>query len=197
MTMPSLRPGMIAIPRRTIVMIGMPGSGKSTIARKLASRLGAPFADADQRVEEAAGMTIEQIFHRLGEAEFRKAERRVIERLLRGPMQVLATGGGAFMDDETRDLIKQQGVAVWLKADLDMLVERCSRKNDRPLLKGGDPRQVLSRLMAEREPVYAEACVNVESTERPIDETVRLIIHALGRYATTLPPEQPRVVTSA
>src|ERR1700735_2379446 len=126
-------------PAKSLVIIGMPGSGKSSIGRKLAARLGIPFFDADDEIETAAGMRIEQIFERFGEAEFRKGERRVVARLLDQPPHVLATGGGAFMDPETRALIRTKAVSVWLRADLATLIERTSRRDDRPLLKQGAP----------------------------------------------------------
>ena len=142
--------------RRTIALVGLMGVGKSTIGRRLAQALGLPFRDADQEIEAAAGRTIPEIFAERGEAEFRAGERRVIARLLDEPAHVLATGGGAFMDAQTRLLMKENAITVWLKADLDVLVRRVGRKNTRPLLTGKDTREVMQELMEKRYPVYAE-----------------------------------------
>lgn len=169
-------------PTRPIVLVGMMGAGKSSVGRKLAARLAVPFFDADTEVEAAAGMSVARVFETLGEAEFRKGERRVIARLLDKPVHVLATGGGAFMDDETRDLIRRRAVSVWLRASLDTLAERTGRRDDRPLLQGGNPREILHRLMTEREPVYAQADVTVDSDTRPTDETVDRVLKALAEY---------------
>jgi len=158
------------------------GAGKSAIGRRLAARLGLPFVDADQEIEIAAGCTIEDIFERFGEAEFRKGEEKVIRRLMRGPKKVLATGGGAYMSRRTRELIGERGVAVWLRADLDTLLRRVSRRNDRPLLKGGDARQTLARLMDERYPVYAQADIVVDSTDGPHEVVVQEIVAKLEQY---------------
>jgi shikimate kinase len=166
-------------PAQTLVIIGMPGSGKSSIGRKLAARLGLTFSDADDEIEAAAGMRIEQIFERFGEAEFRNGERRVIARLLDKPVHVLATGGGAFMDTETRDLIHDKATSIYLRADIETLIERTSRRNDRPLLKGGDPGEILKKLFAERGPVYAMADIIIDSDNRPADETVERVVQAL------------------
>ena len=141
----------ISLPR-TVALVGLMGAGKSSIGRRLAQRLKVPFIDADAEIEAAAGATIEEIFERHGEAAFREGERRVIARLLEGPVQVLATGGGAFMDPATRALMRERAITVWLRADLELLLSRVTRRNNRPLLKGGDPRAVLERLMAERYP---------------------------------------------
>jgi shikimate kinase len=168
---------------KSIVIIGMPGSGKSAVGRKLAARLSIPFFDADEEIEAAAGMKIEQIFEHYGETEFRKGERRVITRLLDQPIHVMATGGGAFMDPETRMLIRAKAVSVWLRADLETLLERTSRRSDRPLLKNGDPREILKKLAAEREPFYAEADVTTDSDHRPADETVDRILKGLATFA--------------
>lgn len=172
------------VPSKSLVIIGMPGSGKSSVGRKLAARFSIPFFDADEEIETAAGMKIEQIFERFGEAEFRKGERRVITRLLEQPVHVLATGGGAFMDAETRTLIQAKGVSIWLRADLETLVERTGRRSDRPLLKGGDPREILKQLNAEREPFYSKADITIDSDNRPADETVDRILKALAGFAS-------------
>jgi shikimate kinase len=168
-----------ALRQRTVALVGLMGAGKSSIGRRLAHALGMPFHDADDEVERAAACTIPEIFAALGEAAFRDGERRVIARLLDQPPHVLATGGGAFMNAETRELIAQKAVSVWLKADVDVLVRRVSRRTDRPLLKDGDPREVLERLTAERYPTYALADITVESVETAHQATVEAIIEAL------------------
>ena len=166
----------------TIVMVGLMGAGKTSIGRRLAVRIGLPFVDADDEIEVAAGSSIEDIFERLGEASFRDGERRVIARLLDGPAIVLATGGGAFMDAQTREHIAEKGISVWLRADLDTLVRRTSRRNDRPLLKEGDPREILSRLMAQRYPIYEQADIVIDSIDAPAEETVQYVLDALKAY---------------
>lgn len=164
---------------RTVVLVGLMGAGKTTVGRRLAERLGLRFVDADNEIEAAAGMSIADIFETHGEAHFREGERRVIARLLEEPGQVLATGGGAFMDPETRALIAERAISVWLKADLDVLYHRVVRRNTRPLLRLDDPRKVLERLIAERYPVYAEADVTVESGDVPHEAMVDKIVAAL------------------
>jgi shikimate kinase len=176
---------------RPIVMVGMMGAGKSAIGRRLAQRLGLPFVDADAEIERAAGTTIAEIFEKHGEAVFRDGERRVIARLLDGPIGVLATGGGAFMDTETRARIRNRAITVWLKADLDTLVERVSRRGHRPLLKNGDPREILTRLMAQRDPIYAEADITVETGHAPTAATVERVIEALAAFRTRAGAERP------
>ena len=174
-----------ALRARTIALVGLMGVGKSTIGRKLAAALDLPFSDADQEIEKAAGRTISEIFAERGEDEFRAGERRVISRLLEGGPHVLATGGGAFMNPQTRQLIKDKAISVWLKADLDVLVRRCSRKDTRPLLAGKDVRQVLQDLMHERYPVYAEADVALETDDRPAHAAVDSLIKALEDHLKT------------
>ncbi len=169
-----------ALQDRTIALVGLMGVGKSTIGRKLALTLGIPFRDADTEIEQAAGRSISEIFAERGEAEFRAGERRVIARLLDESPHVLATGGGAFMNPETRDLIKDKAVSVWLKADLDVMVRRVSRKDTRPLLVDRDPRQVLKALMTDRYPVYALADIVIETDDRPANAAVEAIVAALG-----------------
>lgn len=159
----------------------MMGVGKSTVGRRLASRMGLPFIDADEEIEHAAGMTIPEIFEKYGEAGFRDGERRVIARLLDEEPRVIATGGGAFMNDETRALILAKAVAIWLDADLEILVERVSRREGRPLLKGRDPRTVLRELAEVRNPVYAQAPLHIRSGEGPHEQTVDRILEALAR----------------
>ena len=150
---------------RAIVLVGMMGAGKSSIGKRLAAWLDLPFVDADAEIETAANASIPDIFERYGEAHFRDGERRVIQRLLDGKPKVLATGGGAYMNPETRAAIDAAGVAIWLKADLDVLMSRVRRRSNRPLLKSGDPAETMRRLMDERYPVYAEAPIHIASRE--------------------------------
>lgn len=163
-------------------MVGLMGAGKTSIGRRLAQRLGLPFIDADHEIEAAAGCTIEEIFERFGEAAFRDGERRIIQRLLERPVHVLATGGGAFIDAETRRRIKESAVSVWLRADLDVLLRRVGRRSNRPLLRRGDPREVLAALIELRHPIYAEADVCVDSVDGPADATVERVIEALEHH---------------
>ncbi|MXY38842.1 MAG: shikimate kinase [Rhodospirillaceae bacterium] len=172
---------------RTVVLVGLMGVGKSAVGRRLARRLDLPFIDADAEIEAAAGNSIEELFRQHGEAEFRAGERRVIARLLEGEPHVLATGGGAFMDPETRSLVRARGISIWLNADLDTLVERVSRRNNRPLLKNGDARQTLSDLMAIRNPVYAEADITVASVDRPLGEMTVRVADALQDWIAAHP----------
>jgi shikimate kinase len=167
---------------RAVVMVGLMGAGKSAIGKRLAQALGLSFVDADKEIEEAAGCTIPEIFARFGEPAFRDGERRVIARLLEGPICVLATGGGAFMDDSTRAKIKERGLSVWLRADLDTLVRRTARRSNRPLLNAGDPREILGKLMAQRYPVYAAADVTVESLDAPPESTTARVVDALRAH---------------
>lgn len=159
-----------AVPRldRSVVLVGLMGVGKTTIGRRLSARLGLPFVDADAEIESAAGQTISEIFERFGEAHFRDGERRVIARLIDGPPKVLATGGGAFVHDETRALILAKAIAVWLDADIATLVERVGRRSNRPLLAGRDAKTVLTELAAVRNPLYAQAQIHVASKPAPI-----------------------------
>ncbi len=168
--------------RRTIVMVGMMGAGKSSIGRRLANRLGMAFADADTEIEQAANASIPEIFEKHGEAYFRDGERRVIQRLLDGAPKVLATGGGAFIQAETRAAIQATAVSIWLKADRDLLLSRVKRRNNRPLLKNGDPAEVLERLIAERYPVYAEADIHIQSRDVAHDVVIDDILAALADY---------------
>jgi len=166
------------------------GAGKSKIGRRLAARLNLPFFDSDQEIEAAAGETIEEIFTNRGEQVFRDGERRVIARLLAQPVHVLATGGGSFMDEATRRLIGRRGVSLWLRADLDVLISRVSRRNNRPLLKSGDAGAILGELIANRYPVYTEADVIVDSGEGSPEATVTRAIAALASCPlATTPPE--------
>jgi shikimate kinase len=165
---------------RSIVLVGMMGAGKSSIGRRLAGELGLPFVDADTEIEAAAGMTIPEIFETHGEPYFRSGESRVIARLLESGPQVLASGGGAFINPQTRALIRASGVSVWLKADLDVLLRRIRRRSDRPLLKTEDPEQALRRLIDERYPIYAEADVTVHSRDVSHETIVADIVAALA-----------------
>lgn len=171
------------LPPKSIVLVGLMGAGKTCIGKRLAGKLGMRFVDADVEIESAADCSIEEIFARFGEQAFRDGERRVIQRLLEGEPQVIATGGGAFMNAETRKNTREAGISIWLKADLDTLLERVSRRNNRPLLKNGDKRETLERLMAERGPSYAEADIHIESGNDSPDLTVRKVIEALAAYA--------------
>jgi shikimate kinase len=164
---------------KTIVLVGLMGAGKSCVGKRLAACLGLPFVDADREIEEAAGCSISDYFAAHGEKTFRDGERRVIQRLLGNPMHVLATGGGAFMDASTRALIKDKAVSVWLKAELDQLLKRIGRRNDRPLLQNVDPRAKLAELIDLRYPVYAEADLTVDSADGPPDVTVQRVLRAI------------------
>lgn len=167
---------------KTIVLVGLMGAGKTNIGRRLAQRLGLPFVDADSEIEAAAGETIEEIFERRGEAAFRDGERRVIARLLDGPLHVLATGGGAFLDPDTRRLIRERGVSVWLRADIELLLVRVSRRNNRPLLKQGDHRETLTRLIEQRYPIYAQADITVDTVDGPPEATLERVIASLDQH---------------
>lgn len=168
--------------RRTIALVGLMGVGKSSVGRRLATALNLPFRDADTEVEAAAGRTIPEIFAALGEPAFRDGERRVIARLLEGPPHVLATGGGAFMSDETRELIKARAISVWLKADLEILARRIGRKDNRPLIAGKDPLEVLKAQAEVRYPVYAQADITVETGDAAHHVTVSQVLDALTHY---------------
>jgi len=168
--------------RRTIALVGLMGVGKSSVGRRLANALELPFRDADAEVEAAAGRSISDIFADLGEAAFREGERRVIARLLDQPAHVLATGGGAFMNDQTRELIKSKAISVWLKTDLDVLARRVGRKDTRPLLVGKDPMEVLKAQAEARYPIYGLADVVVETGDAAHHVTVDQVIRALSAY---------------
>ena len=172
---------------RSIVLVGLMGSGKSAIGRRLAARIGTEFIDADNEIEKAAGLSINDIFEVHGEQAFRDGERRVIARILSGPVHVLATGGGAFMDAETRKLVKQRGISVWLRAEFDVLLRRVSRRNNRPLLKGDNKEEVLRGLIEARYPTYGGADITVQSQDGPHDETVNEVIAALKQFMQNQP----------
>jgi shikimate kinase len=172
-----------ALGRRSVVLVGMMGVGKSSIGRRLAARLGIPFVDADAEIEKAAGMNISDIFARHGEADFRSGEARVIARLLDAGPQVLATGGGAFMNEGTRANIKSKGVSIWLSAEFDVLMRRIAkRKNERPMLQTDNPAETLRGLIALREPTYALADITVHSREVPHDAIVNEIVAAMAAF---------------
>jgi shikimate kinase len=165
---------------KSIVLIGLMGAGKSTIGRRLAKRLGLPFADADAEIEAAAGLTVAEIFERHGESHFRDGERRVLKRLIAGPPQVIATGGGAFMDAQTRALILARCTAIWLDTEVEILAERVGRRGHRPLLKGKDPAALLRSLAEIRNPVYAEAHLTIHGGALPHEQMVDRIVAALA-----------------
>ncbi len=164
---------------KPVALVGMMGAGKSVIGRRLAKRLAVPFFDADREIETAAGRSVADIFTDFGEEEFRRGERAVITRLVQEGLHVLALGGGAFLNAETRELLHAKATTVWLKADLDTLVERVSRRDTRPLLHNRDPQEVLSKLMHDRDPIYAQADLSVESSDGPPDRVVEAILKLL------------------
>jgi len=180
-----------ALGPRAIVLVGMMGSGKSSVGRRLAARLGLPFVDADTEIETAAGMSIPEIFAQRGEAEFRDGERRVISRILatRRPL-VLATGGGAFMNAETRQRIAEFGISVWLKAEPEVLMRRVRKRSNRPLLQTADPEGTLRRMLAEREPVYALSDLTLVSREEPHEVVVTAAIAALDEHLRANPDQR-------
>lgn len=167
---------------RPLVLVGLMGVGKSTIGRRLANALDRSFVDADEEIERAADRTVSEIFEAHGEAYFRDGERRVIARLMEEGHGVIATGGGAFVDEETRELVLEKGLAIWLDCDLDTLVERTSRRNTRPLLKTGDPREILYNLKETRGPAYAQAQIHVVTDDGPHDATVERILQELNAW---------------
>lgn len=167
---------------RPVVLVGLMGVGKTSIGRKLSGLLQMPFVDADEEIERAAQLSIAEIFDQFGEAYFRDGERRVIARLMDGPRRVIATGGGAFVTDSTRALILEKGIAVWLDSDVDVLVDRVGRKGTRPLLKNGNPHEILTRLKAEREPAYSQAPIRVLSCAGPQARTVAQVLKGIAEW---------------
>ena len=167
---------------RPVVLVGLMGVGKSTVGRKLAGMLGRDFVDADDAIAKAAQRSIPEIFEAFGEAHFRDGERRVIARLLSEGHGVIATGGGAFIDPQTRASVLEKAIAVWIDCDIDTLVERTSRRGNRPLLKQGDPKEILTRLAHERAPFYGQAHIRVVSETGPHADTARAIIEAIGQW---------------
>ncbi len=195
--MPAVKP--MKIPR-TIVIVGLMGAGKSCIGKRLASQLSLDFVDADTEIERAAGCSIEEMFDRYGESAFRDGERRVIIRLLEQQTLVLAAGGGSFMNPRTRAAIGARAISVWLRADLELLLKRTGRRNNRPLLKRGNPREILAKLIAERHPVYSEANIIVDSADGPPEVTVERVRAALEAYLATQTAEaaqEPRLAEAA
>lgn len=176
---------------RSIVLVGLMGAGKSCIGRRLAQRLGVAFVDADAEIELAAGCTIAEIFEKYGEAAFRDGERRVMSRLLQGPPTILAAGGGAFMDAETRRLIREHAVSVWLRADLETLTARTKGRDHRPLLNAGDPRETVARLIEVRYPVYAGADITVDTGADNPNLTCVRVIEALAAITPTIATPAP------
>ena len=166
---------------KPLVLIGLMGVGKTTVGRRLAKRLDLPFVDADEEIEKAADLKVTEIFDRVGEDYFRDGERRLIARLIEGPCRVIATGGGAFMNDETRELILANATAIWLDADIETLVKRVGRRDTRPLLRSGNTEEILRTLAAKRNPVYALAHVHVTGNDAPHDLTVDKVIEALRK----------------
>jgi shikimate kinase len=177
-----------ALGARSIVMVGMMGCGKSAIGRRLAGAIELRFIDADDEIEKAAGMSINEIFQQLGEQHFRDGERRVIARLLTSGPQVLSTGGGAFMSEETRQRIKEAGVSVWLQAELPLLMRRVMRRDNRPLLKTHNPEARMRELLDLRNPIYAEADITVESREVAHEVIVGEILQKLAQHLASTPP---------
>lgn len=167
---------------RPVVLVGMMGVGKSTIGRKLATILQLPFRDADEEIEKAAQMSVSEIFAKYGEEHFRDGERRVIARLATGEPSIIATGGGAFCNDETRALLQEKAITIWLDCDTDTLVERVGRKDTRPLLRGGNPKEIIARLRADREPYYTQAHIHVLSRAGPHQQTVQHILKGLDAW---------------
>jgi shikimate kinase len=183
---PASHAGLLeALGDRSIVFVGLMGAGKTAIGRKVASALSLPFIDSDHEIETVSRMTIPELFEHYGEPEFRTLEQRVILRLLESGPQIVSTGGGAFMNEQTREAIAGHGVSVWLKADLDLLMERVAKKQNRPLLKNPDPRGVLEKLMIERHPVYAMASVTVETRDDRKETIAAEVIEALERHFST------------
>jgi shikimate kinase len=177
-----------ALGGRSLVLVGLMGCGKTSVGRRLAQRLGLPFVDADDAIEQAAGMTIPEIFAAHGEPYFRDGERRVIARLLREGQKVLATGGGAFMNEETRANVAQAGVSIWLRGELPLLLKRVMRRDNRPLLKTADPAATMQRLMDQRHPIYALADVTIKSRDVPHEIIVGEVVEALAAMLGVTPP---------
>jgi shikimate kinase len=167
---------------RPVVLVGLMGVGKSTVGRRLAKRLGLPFVDSDSAIEDAAGYSPAEIFERYGEKDFRDGERRLVARLIEGEVRVIATGGGAYVDPLTRQLLNERAITVWLDAPVDILTERTSRRDTRAQLRNGDPKATLERLSEERRPSYEEAHIHVRSGDGAHREVVDLILHALEQH---------------
>jgi len=175
-------PNVSFMPPKTIVLVGLMGCGKTSIGKRLAKRLELSFHDSDHAVEESAGCPIKDIFNIYGEEAFRVGEQKVIARLLEQPTHILATGGGSFMNDPTRKLIKEKAISVWLNADLETLVARVSRRTDRPMLEGPNQREVLEQLIAERYPTYADADIHVSTMDEPTNTTVDRVLQSMSDF---------------
>lgn len=173
--------------KRTVALVGMMGAGKSSVGRRLAAKLGVPFHDADAEIEAAAGCSISEIFERYGEAAFRDGERKIVARLLDEPPHVLATGGGAFIDPDIRAKIRDTAISVWIKVPVEVLISRVGRRDTRPLLRDGEPREIMERLLKTREPIYAEADLTVESENGPHGAMVEKILDALQERGLVTP----------
>ena len=183
--------------QQSITIVGLMGAGKSVIGRKVAMKLKIPFVDADSEIEKAAKMSVADIFASYGEPEFRRLEKSVIRRVLEGGPQILATGGGAYMDTETREMVSENGVSLWLSADIDLLMQRVSKKTTRPLLKNPNPRGVMEDLIKERYPVYSVADLEIASRDVSKDEMTNLVVAGLAQYfRERLPAEKPGGVTA-
>ncbi|MEO5972981.1 MAG: shikimate kinase [Sphingomicrobium sp.] len=167
---------------RPVVLVGLMGAGKSTVGRRLAKRLGLPFVDSDVAIEDAAGFSAAEVFERFGEEDFRDGERRLVARLVEGEVRVIATGGGAFVDPRTRELLNERAITVWLDAPVEVLADRTGRRDTRPLLRTGDRAETLKRLSDERRPTYAEAHIHVKSGEGAHGDVVEAIVAALDTY---------------
>ncbi len=167
---------------KPIVLVGLMGVGKSTVGRRLARRLDLPFVDSDSAIEDAAGFTAAEVYERFGEKDFRDGERRLVARLVAGHVGVIATGGGAFIDPRTRELLNARAITVWLDAEVEVLTERTGRRDTRPLLRNANPKATLERLADERRPSYAEAHIHIRSSSGGHAEVVELIIVALDKY---------------
>jgi len=185
------------IGQRSIVLVGLMGAGKSAIGRKVAAMLELPFVDADTEIESVSQMTIPELFEHYGEPEFRALEKRVVSRLLKSGPRVLATGGGAFINDSTRQAIRRRGISVWLSADLDLLMERVSRRQNRPLLRDPDPRGVMRRLMDERYPIYREATIEVASRDISKEEMAANVVAAIAGWLESGGTQNGRAATLA
>ena len=167
---------------RPVVLVGLMGVGKSTVGRRLAKRLGLPFVDSDSAIEDAAGYTAAEMFERFGEKDFRDGERRLVARLIEGEVRVIATGGGAYVDPRTRELLNDRAITVWLDAPVDILTERTSRRDTRAQLRTGDPKAILERLSEERRPSYEEAHIHVKSGDGAHRDVVDAIVDALDQH---------------
>ena len=169
---------------RPVALVGLMGVGKSTVGRRLARRLGLPFVDSDSEIEDAAGYPAAEIFERFGESDFRDGERRLVARLVEGEIRVIATGGGAYVDPRTRQLLNERAITVWLDAPVDILAERTSRRDTRAQLRNGDPKAVLQKLAEERRPSYSEAHIHIRSGDGAHRDVVEAIVHALEQFVS-------------